>query len=324
MIDEIIDQQLSAAVISHVYCSCGSLSNDQPYYRYLHLPKNQQIFDVASLTKPLVTLPLLVDGYLSGKLKVNWTLARWLARSPLALNDSLLRLSIAELISHRTGLAAWHNFWLPTLGQRTLSLSEVLTILNRCSIGDDKSYLYSDLNYILLGIALAQVSDVSLSELFSDFLKKLKLSPKNFCGFASADGIDNAITTAYCHIRNRWLRGEVHDENCAAIGGVSGHAGLFSSGDDLIAYLRRLFTHQVGIEIIRRNNECRFGLMRENYATIPVLGHLGFTGCAFWIDATQGNYALLLTNRTLNSRLVDSFPETRRKIFDKLFTIMTP
>ena len=323
MIDEIIDQQLSAGVISHIYCSCGSLSDDQPYYRYLHLPENRQVFDLASLTKPLVTLPLLVDSYLSGKLEFDWTLAKWLARSPLTLDDKLLGLSIAELISHQSGLVAWHNFWLPILGERTRSSSEVATILNRCSIREDKNYLYSDLNYILLGIALAEVRGLSLVELFSDFLKKLNISPKCFCGFTPTDSIDYTVTAGYCRIRQRWLRGEVHDENCAAIGGVSGHAGLFSCGEDLVAYLRRLFTSKIGLEIIHRNNEQRFGLMQENYATIPVLGHLGFTGCAFWIDVVRGNYALLLTNRTLNSRLVASFPKTRRKIFDQLFAALT-
>ena len=323
MIDEIINQQLSAGIVSHVYCSCGSLADDQPHYRYLHLPNNQQIFDLASLSKPLVTLPLLVDSYLQGRLEFNWTLSRWLASSPLALTDQLLGLSIAELIGHQTGLVAWHNFWLPTLAKQTLSLEEATTILNRCPIRDNKDYLYSDLNYILLGLALAEVNGKSLAELFADLFKKLNFLPKIYCGFVPPEAkITDTVVSGYCRIRRRWLRGEVHDENCAALGGISGHAGLFGSGDDLIAYLRSLFTGNIGLEIINRNNQQRFGLMRESYALTPVLGHLGFTGCAFWLDVVRGNYALLLTNRTLKHRLVASFSETRRKIFNKLFRAM--
>lgn len=318
MIDKIIDQQLSAGVVSHVYCSCGSLADDQPYYRYVHLPGNQRIFDVASLTKALVTLPLLVNSYLDGKLEFDWILANWLSSSPLPLDERLLRLSIAELISHQTGLVAWHNFWLPILGDRTLTLAEVITRLNRCSIRDDTNYLYSDINYLLLGLVLAETTKLSLAKLFAIFLKDLNFLPNVFCGFIPAEQ-SNTVVTAYCRIRRRWLRGEVHDENCAALGGMSGHAGLFSDGDDLVAYLRRLFSSRVGLEIIRRNDKHRFGLMRETYATVPVVGHLGFTGCAFWIDTARGNYAVMLTNRTINSRLVASFPETRQKIFSKMF-----
>ena len=326
MIDKIINQQLSADIVSHFYCSCGSFADDQPYYRYLHLPNNQRIFDIASLTKPLVTLPLLVDRYLSGELELDWTLKRWLASaSSLALNDRLLKLSIAELIAHRTGLVAWHNFWLPTLANRTLKATEVVTILNRCPINNNNNYLYSDLNYILLGLALAEVSRQSLAELFTDLFKKLKFLPKVYCGFVPPeDKLADTVTSAYCRIRQRWLHGEVHDENCAALGGISGHAGLFSEGDDLVAYLRCLFTDNIGLEIINRNNQHRFGLMRETYTTTPVFGHLGFTGCAFWLDVARGNYALLLTNRTLKHRLVASFSETRRQIFNELFRMMTP
>ena len=323
MIDEIINQQLSAGIVSHVYCSCGSFADDQPYYRFQHLPNNQRIFDLASLTKPLVTLPLLVDCYLDGKLKLDWTLKRWLASSSLALTDRLLSRSIAELIGHRTGLVAWHNFWLPALSNRTLTTTEVVAKLNRCPINNNNNYLYSDVNYILLGLALAEVSGKSLTELLVDLFNKLNFLPNVYCGFTPAESkIAETIVSGYCQIRCRWLRGEVHDENCAALGGVSGHAGLFSSGDDLVAYLRRLFTHDIGLEIINSNNQQRFGLMQERYALTPVLGHLGFTGCAFWLDVTRGNYALLLTNRTLKYRLVASFAETRRKIFNELFNVI--
>ena len=89
------------------------------------------------------------------------------------------------------------------------------------------------------------------------------------------------MPSAYCHIRQRLLQGEVHDENCAARGGVSGHAGLFGSGDDLINYLRTLFAHRVGQEILRRDVGLQHGAEGVLSAQGTLRGHLGFTGTSF-------------------------------------------
>ena len=121
----------------------------------------------------------------------------------------------------------------------------------------------------------------------------------------------------------------MHDENCAAFGGVSGHAGLFASGEGLIKYLQLLFGSEIGEEIRQRNlsqNEGElFGLQRGNskssevFAAGRAVGHFGFTGVAFWLELESLAYGVFFTNRTLKKRLCPEFYQHRRYVFANLW-----
>ena len=338
----LLQAQLRRGIFTHAYASCGLLGEQQPRYTFTHQPDGCLVFDLASLTKALVTLPLYVQAALSGNLHLDAAIASLLNNSEHKLSDTLAQLSIVDLLSHRSGLPAWRNFWLGTLDQaRTLSAMETMALLNRSAIQlHDKQPHYSDLNYILAGLCLEIWQKKSLDALFTEFYRtQLRFKPQQHFGFRPVPQ-DRAVPSAYCHIRQRWLRGEVHDENCAAHGGVSGHAGLFGSGDDLVTYLRTLFAHRVGQEILRKNStllattprtrfargaalplssSCLFGLQRGAQGVLSaqgsLLGHLGFTGTSFWLDLQQGSYSVLLTNRTINARLVPHFHTLRQQVF---------
>ena len=327
-----LHRELRAGTFTHAYAACGFLAELQPRYRFVHLPAACSVFDLASLTKALVTLPLYVNAILSGHLRFATPIATLLHDSEHELTDELAQLSIADLLAHRSGLPAWRNFWIGTLDKaHTLSEADFVAMLNRSATKlQDRQPHYSDLNYMLAGVCLEIWQKKTVDALFADFCRtKLHFTPRQHFGFRPG-AQDKAIPTAYCHLRKRLLQGEVHDENCAARGGVSGHAGLFGSGDDLIAYLRTLFRHRVGQEILRQNESllattphtCLFGMQRGAGGVLStqgsLLGHLGFTGTSFWLEPQRGRYSILLTNRTIKARLVPSFQTLRQQVFELL------
>ena len=333
----ILDRPRQAGIFTHVYASCGLLHEQQACYTFAHLPAQQSVFDLASLTKALVTLPLYINAALTHKLRLDTPLGTLLRDSEHMLCDTLAQLSIADLLCHRSGLPAWRNLWIGTLGtNHTLSTAEVIAMLNRCATSRHNTHLnktqplYSDLNYILAGVCWEIFQKKPLDVLFAEFCRTVLNFTLHTC-FNFRPTKDIAIPSAYCHIRKRPLQGEAHDENCAARGGVSGHAGLFGSGDDLVAYLRCLFTHKVGQAILRHNHamlavtqdSCSlFGLQRGANGVLAssgsLLGHLGFTGTSFWLNPTQNSYTVLLTNRTINARLVPQFHSIRQQVFTTL------
>ena len=349
----LLDQQRQAGIFTHAYASCGLLHEQQPRYTFAHLPAAQSIFDLASLTKALVTLPLYINATIRGKLRLDTPLSTLLQASEHKLCDALAHLNIADLLCHRSGLPAWRNLWIGTLGNnRTLSTAEVIAMLNRCATtrhNNKEQPLYSDINFILAGICWEIFQKKPLDVLFAEFCRHaLNFTPNLCLNFHPPQ--DKAIPSAYCHLRQRLLQGEAHDENCAALGGVSGHAGLFGNGDDLVTYLRCLFNHEVGQTILRHNQtmlasssrlseseeqankraaqktplptSSLFGLQRGANGVLSsngtLLGHLGFTGTSFWLNPTQNSYTVLLTNRTINARLVPQFHTIRQQVFAAL------
>ena len=290
------------------------------------------MFDLASLTKPLVTLPLLAAEHLAGKITYHTQLKDWLPSST-GLPRSLLSYCVADLICHRTQLPAWRNFWLSVLPDNVLSRDDINQRWQH--FADDKAAAgYSDLNYILLGLCLMETKQQSLDEQLKTFLRTGGYHATKHFGFHPPP--HTAIPTGYCRIRQRLLCGEVHDENCAAFGGVSGHAGLFASGDDLVSYLYWLLRSPVGMHLLEKNialqqhssQDWLFGLRRGNcksaqpFANGTAIGHLGFTGCAFWLEPNSGAYAVFLTNRTISGRLNPDFYRVRRQVFSLLWEIL--
>ena len=330
-------EQLRRGTFTHLYASCGLLAEPTPRHVFTHLPDNRNIFDLASLTKALVTLPLYSDALLANKLQLNTTLGTLLQNSPYQLTPMLAQLRIEELLCHRSRLPAWRNFWIGTLGTaHTLTTEEVIARLNRSATHlTAPQPCYSDLNFILAALALEIFADKPLATMFSSLCQdQLNFTPQRHFGFRPQQ-CTMTIPTAYCNIRKRLLQGEVHDENCAALGGISGHAGLFGSGDDLVAYLRHLYSHKIGQQILHLNEKmltttphtCLFGMQRGANGVLSaqgtLLGHLGFTGTSFWIDPQHATYAVLLTNRTITARLVPDFNQFRQQVYSALQTYLT-
>jgi CubicO group peptidase (beta-lactamase class C family) len=276
-------------------------------------------YDLASLTKPLVTAVLLVLFEQEGRLSLGMPASEFLP--PLA-GSWAGGATLLALATHSAGLPAWEPLY---LGAATLDgyLERIAALGPAAEPG---STLYSDLGYIVLGAVLERVAgrglDVLLRERIAEPLGLRR------CGFATGRAAfgDAAATERGNHYerelarpagasyawRSRLLRGEVHDANAHGLGGVAGHAGLFATAGEVAAIARewleprslelgpgaraRLLQPQhgdrtVGLVCARGSSAARGVLPSE------APGHTGFTGTSLWLDPGRGRVSVLLANR---------------------------
>jgi CubicO group peptidase (beta-lactamase class C family) len=167
--------------------------------------------------------------------------------------------------------------------------------------------VYSDINYILLGLALERLHGLALPE--------IEAGP----GFSFHPDPQDCAATERCRWRGRVLRGEVHDENAAALGGAAGHAGLFGTADAILDFVAdlaggRLLGGNSVDEMRQRQTATRTigweaanpGWSGGDRCSDDTIGHTGFTGTGLWIDWTRGLAWTLLTNRVHPSRFFES------------------
>jgi CubicO group peptidase (beta-lactamase class C family) len=284
-------------------------------------------YDLASLTKVLCTTPLILDAISSGRLDPRAPLRdvlpeiAWLQPSP-NLGDA----TILQLAAHTSGLAAWQPLY--TLGlDRATHFARLLHAPVSATIGQ---IAYSDLGFMLLGHLLERIHEKPLDALARDLFARIGL--EEHIAFAPPAGAPLAPTEV-CPWRGRLLRGEVHDENAAALDGVSGHAGLFATLRGVCGYARALLNcrlhsqavlEYLSTEHARSETERRgFGwsLMFPGWSGGDLMsrrsiGHTGFTGTGTWIDLERGSYTVLLTNRVHPSRHVETNIVSLRRAFN--------
>ncbi len=204
-----------------------------------------------------------------------------------------------------------------------------------------QGYTYSDLGYILMGAILEQVYEQSLAELFrAKVAEPLGLQSTTYC--PPAEWRERIAPTANSESRpNAILRGEVHDENAHALGGVAGHAGLFGTLDDLIRFARMILNGgrpllsyysvqlfltpqaQVGNQPPSMHTLALFAhpnplLPRGDLFPARCVGHSGFTGTVLLFDPQVEMAVILLTNHVYYSREKDAYLDYRRRILNAL------
>ena len=294
------------------------------------------IYDLASLTKPLVTGLILAKLIESGNVELYEAISIVETRK---LKEGTLALTIGELATHTSGLKSWLPFYLLVKSREEVSD----WIVNLGSSGDNK-VVYSDLNFILLGLLIENVFKQRLDFVFHDTVceplglpntaydddfdsnKELAASEKGneyerlTCieqGFFDANSKENSF------FRHDVIWGEVHDGNAYFMGGVAGHAGLFSTAEEVFKIALQFLPQYTKLlkpepcELFRTNftkgmNEDRsfaFQLASTEDSTAGTkmspesFGHNGFTGTSLWIDPVKDRIFVLLTNRTHNHPL---------------------
>lgn len=299
------------------------------------------VFDLASLTKALST------GFLLNILSRERAFS--LESSIEALDQQehlnfagcrkLKQQTLSQLLGHRSQLPAWGCLWMNRLATVD-NLWEnrdnyVLGHIDRIILDrPDERAIYSDLGYIVLGLLLEKLTGFNQADLFESLLgchlsHFLGYRPVTNQTFAPDLRLDNVMwaSSGYCKIRNRQLFGEVHDENCASLGGVSGHAGLFGSLESVVeclglmaqpGYIRYI---QDNASLVGKYDNDGLCGMRQNtqgfvsaFAGGQAVGHLGFTGTSFYIDPKTLDFVVFLTNRTACSRLTPDFSHIRASV----------
>jgi CubicO group peptidase (beta-lactamase class C family) len=333
----------------------GRLSSEPP-----GLPvQPTTLYDLASLTKPLATgtsLLLLVQ------------------RSKVTLDDPVQEIlselegtpigqaTVRDLLAHRSGLPGWRPFY---------ERLDARGMVQGFSGGDQpvKQYIlkmirdepllyarrercvYSDLGFMLLGLLVERVTEMALDRWCEEaIVRPLAAYPMMFCptaGGAQFDVVRRMVDVSHIapteqdEWRNRLLRGEVHDENAAAMGGVAGHAGLFGTAESVLAVSGAWLCGYHGRESIVEGEFVRQFTARQESAAQSSwalgwdtpsspsssgssfsersFGHLGYTGTSLWIDPLRELEVVLLSNRVHPHRRNERIKAFRPWIHDLVY-----
>ncbi|HTJ58677.1 MAG TPA: serine hydrolase domain-containing protein [Devosiaceae bacterium] len=269
-------------------------------------------FDLASLTKVIFTTPLILAHAAAGRIDLDAPLTTLLPDFRQYNADNWERkVTFRQCLGHQTPFPA--VFPIYTYG-RDPELLRAFVLQHEWKAG---ASVYSDINFILLGLALERLEGRTIRA----------MDPGE--GFAwSADPAD-AAATEDCTWRRRVLAGEVHDDNCSALQG-SGHAGLFGTAQSVLAFAARLLDGTVDSTLMRTPLSARRthgwerpyeGWSGGERCSAETIGHTGFTGTGLWIDFARGRAWTLLTNRIHPTRHFDSrIVELRRATGDLVNT----
>ncbi len=287
----------------------------------------ETFFDLASLTKPLVTVLSLLSLMEEKKFDMHTPLKRLTGRT---IPSPIADIQLGQLMDHSSGLIAYRPFYKELITfkghQERRKRIWDLIISEKLQYPTGFHHVYSDLGYILLGVLIEEISEMSLEVFWSErIIKPLNLQQKlKFYEKKSRKDRGSFAATERCPWSGKMLCGRVHDENCRAMGGVAGHAGLFGTVEGVLQLCDHLMLQFKGEEVhpAYANDKLRSILTRKRGATWTYgfdtpskqgsssgsyfseqsVGHLGFTGTSFWMDLAEGISVVLLTNRVHPSR----------------------
>lgn len=293
------------------------------------------LFDLASLTKPMVTAPsmLLLDA--DGKLGLDQPVTDFLADRNV---EHLKDVTPVHLLTHTSGLPAWRDLH-GGVGTREHALDTLFA--TPLDFRPGTRYEYSCLGYILLGLVVEAVSGVDLSSYARGRIFE-RLGMRNTLFNPSPNG--SIASTGDCPRRGKIPKGVVHDLNAFTLGGVSGNAGLFGSVMDAALFCHsitldrhsgvgslwpptirnRIFAnalaqgiggHTLGGWFVHPNPLLPVSLATESTIKATI-GHSGFTGTAIIIEEDYELCSVLLTNRVCGPKDVMAFRALRRSVFD--------
>jgi len=321
------------------------------------------IFDLASLTKPLATAVAIMLLVRERKLRLDDQLTRVIPMYGV-FGKSLT--TFRHLLNHSAGLPAWKAFF------EDIIKNEKSGRINFIASRAAKNYVYEQIHrekavtapgsqsvYSDLGfIILAEAVEILTGNTFDRFCQERIFKPLGLrsTGFVDLTQLrtrrlqpveDVIAPTENCPWRKKILCGEVHDDNAYTMGGVAGHAGLFSSAREVHAFLARMnqclhgkdsFLPQAVVqEFLTRAsspNDSNFALGWDtptagksaagSFFSPRSVGHLGFTGCSIWWDLEKNCHVVLLTNRVHPSRKNDKIKDFRPYIHDQIMKVLFP
>ncbi|PYQ64501.1 MAG: hypothetical protein DMF54_14165, partial [Acidobacteria bacterium] len=288
------------------------------------------VFDVASLTKPVATATSVMILVERGSVALADPVVKYLSEFGAGGGDRE-RVTVGELLTHRAGLAADDPIELYT-GTKEEIFSRKYRLPLESPAG--ARFRYSDAGYEVLGELVGKVAGMPLDEFAEkNVFEPLGMTDTHFRPLATSRflgermGLTDASRTPLSRIApterrdDRWLRGEVHDPRAFAVGGVAGHAGLFSTADDLSRYCRMILAggrlgktrilSPLGVEAMTRPRffgdeslralgwDVATAYSRNRGDLFPPgsFGHTGFTGTSLWLDPSSGTYVVFLSSR---------------------------
>lgn len=270
------------------------------------------LFDLASVTKVVATTTMAMVLYENGFLDLDVPVAGVVPE--FAGKDAQRReVTFRMLLAHSSGLPAYEKLFLRTKTREELLAAAFSTPLANAPGTKTE---YSDIGFIILGTALERLADEDLNKFCCERLFRLGMADVVFCPPKAMRSLVPP-TADDRTFRHRTIQGEVNDENASVLGGVAGHAGLFSTAADLATFSQVLLNggqplvRPETLALFTRREPSPIGTSRAlgwdtpsspsqsgKYFSASSFGHLGYTGTSLWIDPKRRLSVTLLTNRT--------------------------
>jgi CubicO group peptidase (beta-lactamase class C family) len=286
-------------------------------------------FDMASLTKVVATTTAAMMLEEQGKLDISRTVASYL---PEFNAPDKKDITVRQLITHRGGLEAFAPLWATLKGKQ-----QFLAAINSRPLAypPGTKSIYSDWDYVLMGFIVERITGQTLDAYTAQHIfGPLGMSETGY----RPDTVDRRhIAPTEIDTLRGLVWGKVHDENANAMGGVSGHAGLFSTAHDMAIFARMMLNGgSVGsVRLLTPTTIARWTAAQDpgssralgwdtpaphssagRYFSPRSYGHTGFTGTSIWTDPERGVWVVLLTNRVYPTRNNQKAGPLRRAIAD--------
>jgi CubicO group peptidase (beta-lactamase class C family) len=270
------------------------------------------VFDVASLTKPVATATSIMILLEQGKLSLSDRVSKhW----PAFGEKGKDKITVEQLLLHTSGLVT-DNDVADYMDGKDKAIERIAALTPQSDPGT--KFVYSDVGYIVLGELVERISGMALDEFaWKNIFEPLGMKETTYRPKVSLK--DRAAPTGQRD--DKWMQGEVHDPRAFALGGVAGHAGLFSTADDLAIFARMLLqggAHNrkrilapLTVRLMTTSREVPGGLRAlgwdvqtafssnrgELFPRGEGFGHTGFTGTSIWIDPGSDTAVIFLSNR---------------------------
>ena len=320
---------LEKAIAARAFPGCslavtfgGELVAHKALGRFTYDPASPEVsaaslFDLASLTKVLATTAMAMILYERGLLDLQapvTAIVPEFAGQFADYDDHRRGITLRMLLAHSSGLPAYEKLFLRARTREDLLRA---AFANPLAAGPGARADYSDIGFIVLGVVLERLADESLDL----FCQREIFGPLGMTHttFNPAPALKDSIppTADDRTFRHRIIQGEVQDENASVLGGIAGHAGLFSTAEDLAIFAHAMLNggHPIlrssTVELFSRREAAPAGTSRALGWDTPSapsqsgkhfsprsFGHLGYTGTSLWIDPEHQLSITLLTNRT--------------------------
>ncbi len=303
--------------------------------------KLDTMYDLASLTKVVVTTTLvekLVEGDFASPLDLDAPIERYLPEWTTGPQlEWRHKVTVRHLMTHTSGLPPFKEYWRTSTGRQD-TLNHIF--VEPLEYEPGTKMVYSDLGIILMAEIITRLTGEPLDQLANEYIfhplgmkNTMYNPPKTLWPEIAPTEVDDRW-------RHRLIQGEVHDENAYAIGGVSGHAGVFSTSPDLAAFCQMLLNGGVYAHnrILKRATIAGFTAPQAlakntrtlgwvvptessssgHYFSVHSYGHTGFTGTTIWIDPDRQLFVVLLTNRVNPTRENMKIAQVRPAVHDAI------
>ena len=357
-----IDSIVEDGIARQAYpgCQVMALHNGQLLFHrnYGHLTyapgapevTDETVYDLASVTKMLATTLAVMKLVEAEKVRLDDPLSRYL---PYLKRTDKEKITIRQVLSHVAGLKDFDAYW-KTARFSDDPYADVIEQVAATPLQTTGRYVYSDLGFILLGDMVRYVSGQTLDIFVQQhFYEPMGLCHTHFNPIENGiDSLSIAPTEADNYYRQCIIQGSVHDPNAYAMGGVSGHAGLFSNASDVAKLLQMLLNGGVydGHRLLKEQtialfnsrsyarNGCRRGLGFDKpllsgeestacaEASQESFGHTGFTGTMVWVDPETKLVYLFLSNRVHPKASPNKLAQMniRTQVQHELYKVLSP